>query len=99
MSGTPAAAAEIVVAAVVAGLRLPQVVEPRQQALRLVELVPRRPQVRLRRLAVAVVALAPRAVVVAADVAVARSPACRTPMAPSTPHSSKWLAMRTACRQ
>jgi len=97
-------AAEIVVAAVVGGLRLPQVVEPRQQALRLVELVPRRPQVRLRRLerrrlAVAVVAPAPRAVVVAADVAVARSPACRTPMAPSTPHSSKWLAMRTACRQ
>ena len=108
-------------AAVVAGPRLPVVAQHRQQARqlvervqhrqerRLVEQVPRRLRVELRklvdrqrlaaaerrRLALVVAAGA----VVAAAVAAGMRPALQTRMAPSTLHSSRWPAMPTVCRR
>ena len=115
-------AVETEAAVVVAGPRLPVVAQHRQQARqlvervqhrqerRLVEQVPRRLRVELRKLVdrqrlaaaerrrLALVVVAAGAVVAAA-VAAGMRPAHQTRMAPSTLHSSRWPPMPTVYRQ
>jgi len=78
--------------------RLAGLVPHQQQAPRHAEPVPRRRRAALRPLAERRLQLAAAAVVEVA-VAVVMRPAHQTPMAPSTLHSSRWLAMPTACRR